>query len=132
MARQLARATTFALCLALTGCGFLPPTAADRCAQAAIAYSGAEDPVVVGSFDTTVGAIRNLEPLDVQPQRWPDRQPSYPATLCYIDAAIPMAPPPPLNGPPAKPFNRVLVAIVDGQSEMIVAGYREQLPVKAP
>lgn len=102
--------------------------AAEGCAEAARGYSG----TVVGAFNTTVGAIRGLEPRSGEPSRWPRLADDHPAVLCYIDAEIPKAPPPPPDGPPPEPFDRVVVGIVDGNAEMIMAGYRDRLPVKAP
>lgn len=85
-----------------------------------------------GRFHTTVGAIRRLEPLPAQPARWPDLESGHQAVLCYIDAQIAKGPPPALNGPPAEPFDRVVIGMVDGTAELIMAGYRDRLPVRAP
>ena len=119
-----------ALGLATAACdvvGYRGP-AAELCTGAAGDYSGS----VVGSFNTTVGAVRALEPRAAQPQRWPELAPDHPAVLCYIDGEIAKAPPPGPNGEVSKPFDRAVVAIVDGHSELIIAGYRDKLPVQAP
>ena len=114
----------------LAACGMLEVrTAADEaCAAPALEYEG----IVVGAFNTTIGAIRSLEPLAVDPARWPDLAPDHRAVLCYIDAPIGKAPPPPIDGPPAEPFDRIVVAVVDGFTQMVAAGYRDRLPVTAP
>jgi hypothetical protein len=39
---------------------------------------------VVGTFNTTVGAIRALEPLPAEPARWSDLAPEHPAVLCGV------------------------------------------------
>jgi hypothetical protein len=104
------------------------PSAADACASAAGGYAG----TVVGSFDTTVGAIRGLEPHRANPARWPGLPPDHAAVLCYIDGQVAMAPPPPASGPVAESFDRVVIGVVDGTPVMIMAGYRDGLPVKAP
>jgi hypothetical protein len=113
--------------LIVVACGMLG-SAAEGCAAAARGYSG----TVVGAFDTSVGAIRGLAPRAGEPSRWPRLADDHPAVLCYIDAVIAKAPPPPPDGPPPEPYDRVVVGIVDGNGEMIIAGYREQLPVRAP
>ena len=119
--------------LAVTGCvatavESTAPTV-DPCAGSAAAYNG----VVAGSFVTTVGAIRRLdEPQRVEPQRWPGLPDSHPAVLCYIDGQIPKGPPPPVSGTILPSFDRAVIAVVDGQSDLIMAGYRDNLPVVAP
>lgn len=55
----------------------LPTSATETCAASARDYAGA----VVGSFTTTVGAIRLLDGL-VEPERWPGIAPERPAVLC--------------------------------------------------
>jgi hypothetical protein len=102
--------------------------AAGTCAVAARGYAG----TVVGSFDTTVGAIRGLNPHPASPALWPDLPPDHAAVLCYIDGQVAMAPPPPASGPLPEPFDRVVMGVVDGTPVMIMAGYRDALPVKAP
>ena len=105
----------------------LPTSATETCAASARDYAGA----VVGSFTTTVGAIRLLDGL-VEPERWPGIAPERPAVLCFIDAEIAKGPPPGPNGEIRDPFDRIVVGIVDGEGEMVTAGYRDQLPVQAP
>jgi copper(I)-binding protein len=122
-----------AAALAVTGCvAVSSDTAAptvDPCAASVAAYNG----VVAGSFVTTVGAIRRLdEPQQIEPQRWPGLPDSHPAVLCYIDGQIPKGPPPPISGTIPPSFDRAVIAVVDGQSDLIMAGYRDNLPVVAP
>ena len=111
--------------LVVLGCGdSSPSSAAAACANAARDYAGTS----VGSFATTVGAIRQLSPA-AGSQLWPSFAPATSAVLCYIDAAIAKGPPPGPEGSIRDPFDRVVVGLVDGQSKMILAGYRSQLPV---
>ncbi len=122
-----------AAALAVTGCVATAVQSAaptvDPCAAAAADYDG----VVAGSFITTVGAIRSLdEPQRLEPQRWPDLPDGHPAALCYIDGQIPKGPPPPISGTIPPSFDRAVIAVVDGQSDLIMAGYRDNLPVVAP
>lgn len=129
---RAARSSRLGLLLGLLGvilvaCG-MTGAAAEGCAAPARVYGG----TVVGSFNTNVGALRGLEPRSGPPARWPGLADDHPAILCFIDAQIPKAPPPPPNGPPPEPYDRVVVGIVDGTAEMIMAGYRDRLPVKAP
>ena len=114
--------------LTATACEVFGLPAAEICAGPARAYSG----TLVGSFNTTVGAIRALEPRTRVPQRWPDLAPDHPAVLCYIDGEIGKGPPVGPNDEVPQAFNRAVVAIVDGDSELVVAGYQDQLPVRAP
>lgn len=105
----------------------LPTSATETCAPSARDYAG----TVVGSFNTTVGAIRRLDGL-AEPARWPGIAPDRPAVLCFIDAEIAKGPPPGPKGEIRDPFDRIVIGVVDGKGEMIMAGYRDQLPVKAP
>lgn len=106
----------------------LAPSAAYTCEVSAREYAG----TVVGAFNTTVGAIRALEPLPAEPARWPNLAPDRPAVLCYIDAQIAKGPPPGPNGEIREPFDRVVIGVVDGKAELVMAGYRDQLPALAP
>jgi hypothetical protein len=103
-----------------------PPT--QSCSEAGQDYSGS----VVASFVTTVGSIRALEPRQPQPARWSNLPADHPAMLCYIDAELAKAPPPGGIGEVAKPFDRAVVAIVEGHAELIAAGYRDRLQVRPP
>ncbi len=113
--------------VAAAACQVVTP-AGGLCAGAARDYSG----TVVASFNTTIGAIRALEPRAGNPQLWPELAPDHPAVLCYIDGEIAKAPPPGSDGEISRPFDRAAVAIVDGDRQLIIAGYRDQLPVRAP
>jgi hypothetical protein len=102
--------------------------AADPCAGAAAAYSGQ----TVASFATTIGAIRAMATLSIQPGRWPDLADGHPAVLCYVDGHVAMAPPPPASGTPLPTFDRAVVVVIDRQVELVMAGYRDRLPIVAP
>ncbi len=128
MRRQLLVLVFISLGLTVGACEILGLTPASECGGQARDYAGK----VVGAFNTTVGAIRDLEPREGVPQRWPDLAPDHPAVLCYIDGEVVRAPPAGPNGEVPPPFNRAVVAIVDGHSELIIAGYHDQLPVRAP
>jgi hypothetical protein len=118
------------LAIVLGGCSMLdvPMSAADACVAPARDYGGP----VVGAFSTTVAAIRGLQPMNPQPQLWPDQPPGSDAVLCYIDAEIAKAPPPGPNGEIRDPYDRIAVGIVDGVATLVQAGYRDQLQIKAP
>jgi hypothetical protein len=103
-------------------------TTVGSCAASAAAYDG----VVAGSFVTTVGAIRRLEPLHIEPELFTGLLDSYPAVLCYIDGQIPKGPPPLGSGSIPPSFERAVVAVIDGQTDFIIAGYRNNVPVVAP
>jgi hypothetical protein len=128
--------------LAVTGCAdvgsaasrSVPPSlqslasAADPCAASAGNYNGH----AAGSFVTTVGAIRALEAAGIESQWWRGLPDSHPAVLCYIDGQIPKGPPPPMSGTVPPSFDRAVIAVIDGQPDLIMAGYRDNLPVVAP
>lgn len=115
------------LLMAVAACDSSDLSAVPECATVAREYSG----TVAGSFNSTVGAIRRLEGQAELP-RWPNVIADQSAVLCYFDAQIAKAPPPGPNGEIHEPFDRVIVAIVDGKSELNVAGYRDAVPVRAP
>ncbi|MBA2489946.1 MAG: hypothetical protein ACR2LP_01720 [Candidatus Limnocylindrales bacterium] len=102
--------------------------AAEACAGPAREYSGS----VSGSFDTTVGAIRAVGSRSAVPAPWPDLPPGHAAVLCYIDGRMGKAPPAGQDGEGRESFDRAIVGVVDGDLQMIVAGYRDQLPVPTP
>lgn len=114
--------------LIAAGCDVFGLAAGNPCAAVAADYSG----TVVGTFGTTVGAIRSLAPLPQDPIRWPALAADHPAILCYIDGMIPKAPPPGPNGEIRDPFDRLVIAIVDEEAELIMAGYQDNLPARAP
>lgn len=125
------RRTATALALALTGCGLLfGPDAASDCADQARIYG--PEFRVVGSFSTNVGHIRGLSPEAVEPIRWPELSNNASAVLCYLDGPVAKGPPPVLNGPIPPSFDRVVIGIAGGHADMILAGYRAQIVVRAP
>ena len=100
--------------------------AAAVCADEASAYAG----TVGGAFVTTVGYIRDLMPRPDVPPRWPNLDASYPAVLCYIDGQIPISV---IERDPDHPTgDRVVIGVLDGDSDVIMAGYRELIPIRAP
>lgn len=133
MMRRIALLALPLASLALGGCDIITARsplgastlAGEACAGPARDYSGS----VVGSFITTVGAIRALESRPAVPARWPDLPPDHTAMLCYIDGQIAKAPPAGQDGEVPEPFDRIVVGVVDSDSEMILAGYRDQPPV---
>lgn len=106
------------LVIALAGC----QSSAAACAPWATLYQGN----VAASFTTDVGSIRRLFDLPNGRDRWPGVGDDRRAVLCYVDGGIPKAP------PAGKPFDRAVIAIVDGHGELILAGYRDSLPIREP
>ena len=101
----------------------LPNTPEKACAEEASAIDG----TVVGAFATTVGAIRRFEAAPIGQQRWPKLADGYPAALCYIDGDIRRA-----VGGGDNAFDRAAIGVVDGDGQVVVAGFRDRLPVRAP
>jgi len=104
-----------------------PPTT-DACASAAVAYTGR----VAGSFVTTIGAIRAMALNVHDPNHWSGLAADHAAVLCYIDGQISKAPPPPAFGTVPPSFDRVVAVVIDGQPDLIAAGYRDNVPLVAP
>jgi hypothetical protein len=100
------------------------PTA-DPYAPAAASCNG----TVAASFATTVGAIRSDPQLHVKPERRSAVPDNHPAALYFIDGQIPKAPPPLPSHPAPSPFDR---AVIDGQPDLLMAGYRDRVPIQAP
>jgi hypothetical protein len=123
------RAASLALGLALVVCACNPSpfdgAAWSRCAEAARDYNGK----VAGAFATTVGRVRRTAP---DAELFPQVEDGVPATLCYIDADIAKGPPPGPEGQIREPFDRVVLALVDNQVEVVLAGYRADVPVVDP
>ena len=116
-----------------SSCAFIgprttPASASDICTAAAADYSGK----VAGAFATTIAMLRGLAPLPSSPSTWPGLADDHPAVLCYIDGTIAKSPPVGPDGKVPAPFDRGILAVVDGRSNLIVAGYKDQLPVAAP
>jgi hypothetical protein len=86
------------------------------------------DAKVAGAFRTTVGEIRSLVPMTGSTGPLGTTPSTEEATLCYVDGAVPKAPPP--GG--GEPFDRAVLAVVAGRAELIMAGYRDQVPVRVP
>jgi len=98
-------------------------------ARACTAILGGHGPEarLVGSYTTTIGSIRSKFFLfPVSPVPWPSLTADQVAVICYIDGPVPKSP---LGG---QPYNRSVVAIVDGQETFVMAGYQSQLPITAP
>jgi hypothetical protein len=87
---------------------------------------------VVGAFPTTISRLRLLESREGQPTQWAEMPGDHLAVLCYIDAQIAKAPPPGPTGEARDPYDRILIAVVDGMPTLLAAGYRDTLPVQAP
>ncbi len=110
--------------LALAGCGLtggMDPAAV--CAEQA--RENGPDFVVVGSYATTVSKVRGLTP-GAAPARWPELVDESPAVVCYLDGSVPKAP------PGGEPYDRAVIAVAGEHAELIIFGYRDQLPVEAP
>lgn len=97
--------------------------AADTCAAVAASYEG----TVAGAFSTTVGAIRRFEGARPDQQRSPGVADGHPAVMCFIDGDIHKA-----LGGGDNAFDRAVVGVVDRRDEIIMAGFQDRLPVRAP
>jgi hypothetical protein len=81
--------------------------------------------LVVGSFATTVTTVRGLMPGG-EPEGWPELRGEGPAVLCYLDGPLPQGP------PGGEPFDRAVIAVAGDDAQLIIAGYRDELEVRAP
>jgi hypothetical protein len=111
--------------LVAVGCSATSDSLTESCRKAAIPYAGS----VVGAFRTTAGAARALRGGATGAELWPGVSPDHEAALCYVDAEIAKAPPPAPGATTSPEFDRAVFAVVDGQPVLIVAGYRDDLPV---
>ena len=113
-----------AAALAMSACGLveeIDPVAV--CTEEADANG--RDFRVVGSFATTVATLRGMTP-DRGPDDWRELPGEAPAALCYLDGPVPHAP------PDGAPFDRMVVAVAGGHAEMLIAGYRDEIAIRAP
>lgn len=86
---------------------------------------------VSAAFTSTVGAILRLPVVASNPQL-DGYSSDQAATICYIDGQIPQGPPPGTSGTIPPSFDRAIVVIVGHDTIMVVAGYRQDLPIQAP
>lgn len=115
---------TLGAMIVMSGCEFLGGIdAAAVCADQA--RESGPDFRVVGSFATTVGDVRGMTP-GAAPVRWPELADDFLAVVCYLDGSVPKAP------PDGEPYDRALIAAAGEHAELIMAGYRDQLPIEAP
>lgn len=81
---------------------------------------------VAGAFSTTVARLEDFlpgsSPVIAQWQLPADT----PAVLCYLDGPIPKAP----SG--GRPMDREVVVVAGEHTELVMGGYQDQLPVRAP
>lgn len=108
-----------------------PPTAEptsnapEDCDRAARAYSGETE----GGFESTAAEVRGRysnAAIEALPE-------SYPVSLCYIAGTVAKSPPPEPGGTSPPPYDRLVVAVTqDGSVVLLVAGYRDLLPIEPP
>jgi hypothetical protein len=110
--------------LVLAGCGLFGSVVPDAVCAEQAREKGPEFHVV-GAFATTVREVRGMTP-GAAPVRWPELADDAPAIVCFIDGQIPKSP------PGGEPYDRSVTAVAGEHAELIIAGYRDQLPVKAP
>jgi len=77
----------------------------------------------MAAIPTTVGWARLMVPDHEDNRLWPDLASDDPAAMCYLDGPIPKSP------PMGQPFDRELVVVADGDGVMLMAGYRDNLPL---
>ncbi|MEO8469048.1 MAG: hypothetical protein ABI573_05210 [Chloroflexota bacterium] len=129
------------LVLTLAACGTVTPSAPpdEICASQARDQGGS----LAAAFATNVGAVIRLavahetaevaaqRPHQPLPRNFTGLSPDGAATLCYIDG-VSIGFPFPSGEPAPRPWDRVAVVVVDGTADVVMAGYREQLPIQAP
>ena len=92
-------------------------SAQDSCAAAAPEWHG----TVISASERTLRDIRHDYP-DAALSQWGDVSDDHPAALCYIDGGIPK------GAAGSASFDRAIVAVVDGDAELLVAGFASNLP----
>ena len=118
-----------AVLLLASGCSFFEPSASEACGRAA----AERDPqaTVAAAYATTVGRVRTMLPTEmgVVAGGATDGVRAY---LCYLDGEIPKGPPPAANGAIQPPFDRAVVVVIDEKHTLVMAGYRDNLPIRTP
>ena len=116
-----------------------PKPAAEVCAG----HASERDGSLVASFDTTVGAVVRLavthetaevasgRPHQELPRRFTGLSPDGAAILCYIDE-VSIGIPYQSGEPEPRPWDRLVIAVVDGTADVVIVGYSDKLPVAAP
>jgi hypothetical protein len=77
----------------------------------------------MAAIETTVGWARLMVPDHEDNKLWPSLAADDPATMCYLDGPIAKSP---LRGPQ---FDRELLVVAGGDGVMLMAGYRDNLPL---
>lgn len=87
---------------------------------------------VAAAFLSDVGSVQSLIPEPGGPARWGSLTSTHPATICYLDGPIGKSPPMGPSSQAPEPYSRAIVAVVDGESVLIAAGYPDTLEVPTP
>ncbi len=111
--------------LSLSACSALTDDSSARVCAAEAEDFGPEFRVA-GSFTTTVGRLRSLEPRVSSPERWPDLAAAHAAVVCFLDGPVAFSP------PGGQQYDRAVVGVADSRAEMLMAGYKTNIPVRAP
>jgi hypothetical protein len=112
------------LAVILVACGVAPPAGC-------LSVASDDHGTVVAFFPSTVGAIRRLQIASAS-QNLAAHGDSEPATLCYIDGAIPKGPPPQPSATIPPSFDRAVVVLVGQDVITVAAGHRQNVPIQAP
>jgi hypothetical protein len=95
------------------------------------AYADEVNGTVVASFPSTVGMIREMR-VAVNGSGLVDLAADQQATVCYVDGALPMAPPPNAAGNVQPSFNRTALVAVGTEAIPVALGYADRIPIQAP
>jgi hypothetical protein len=122
------RWTAVVVMLAVAGCG---PSAGDICAAQLDQYG--PDFTVAASTRANAATARSILPLgNGASGPLSGLAPDHEVVLCYLDGSATVTQEPLVSGEAPEPYDRILVAVVDGQASLLAAGYRKSMPAEFP
>jgi hypothetical protein len=120
------------LLLLISACARMGAQDSARAQCERVASRFGEESTVSGAFETDVGALRSIQPLEAEPELFPEAADGQSAVLCYLDGPIGKGPPLGPNGEVRDPYDRSLVGIVGDTDQLIRSGYQASLPISPP
>lgn len=112
--------------LALSGCGGVEP--GEICAAQADDYGSAF--TVAAALETDAAGAERWIPDGSSDGPFGGLDAGQTVVLCYLDGPLTVTQEPTASGEAPRPYDRAVVAVVDGRGTLLMAGYRENLPIR--